>query len=137
MNRIDLQELSKIRLKEAHALLRLGLSDGAYYLAGYSVECAIKAVIAKKTNRGDFPDKKRVDSSYTHSLKDLIRVAELEYAHAAKIAEDPLFKKYWDVAQAWSEQSRYQRPGPASAKLLVSAVGDRRHGIISWLKLHW
>ena len=38
MNRKDFQELSRIRLKEAKALLDLGLWDGAYYLAGYAVE---------------------------------------------------------------------------------------------------
>jgi hypothetical protein len=27
-------------MKEARALLKLGLYDGAYYLAGYAVECA-------------------------------------------------------------------------------------------------
>jgi hypothetical protein len=40
VDRKGLQELSKVRLKEATALLELGLFDGAYYLAGYAVECA-------------------------------------------------------------------------------------------------
>ena len=47
MDRRDLQALSKARLIEAKALLKLGLTDGACYLAGYTVECAIKACIAK------------------------------------------------------------------------------------------
>ena len=51
VDRKDLQELSKVRLREATALLNLGLFDGAYYLAGYSVECALKACIAKGTRR--------------------------------------------------------------------------------------
>ena len=50
VDRKDLQELSKVRLKEATALLKLGLFDGAYYLAGYAVECALKACIAKGTS---------------------------------------------------------------------------------------
>lgn len=49
VDRQDLQELSRVRLKEATALLKLGLFDGAYYLAGYAVECALKACIAKAT----------------------------------------------------------------------------------------
>jgi len=40
-------------------LLRLGLFDGAYYLAGYAVECALKACIAKGTQRFEFPDKRK------------------------------------------------------------------------------
>jgi HEPN domain-containing protein len=49
--------MAMVRLKEANVLLRLGLSDGAYYLAGYAVECALKACIAKGTRRYEFPDK--------------------------------------------------------------------------------
>jgi HEPN domain-containing protein len=137
VDRKDLQDLSKIRLKEATALLKLGLFDGAYYLAGYSVECAIKACIAKETKRGEFPDKRRVDSSYTHSLKELIRVAGLEYARNERISSDPAFKTNWEAVQAWTEQSRYERNSQKVAELLVGAAADRRHGIISWLKLHW
>jgi hypothetical protein len=42
VDRKDLQVLAKIRLREGKALLSLGLSDGAHYLAGYAVECAEK-----------------------------------------------------------------------------------------------
>jgi len=48
------------------------LTDGAYYLAGYAVECALKACIAKKTQRHEFPDKRRVDASHTHNLIQLL-----------------------------------------------------------------
>jgi len=53
VDRKDLQTLSTIRLKEATALLKAGLFDGSYYLAGYSVECALKACIAPGTQRGE------------------------------------------------------------------------------------
>jgi len=60
LDRKDLQELSRVRLKEATALMQAGFFDGAYYLAGYAVECAIKACIAKGTRRYEFPDKRKV-----------------------------------------------------------------------------
>jgi HEPN domain-containing protein len=44
VDRNELQALSRLRLKEAAALLELGWFDGAFYLAGYSVECALKAM---------------------------------------------------------------------------------------------
>jgi hypothetical protein len=78
VDRSDLQALSRIRATEAKALLGLGLFDGAYYLAGYAVECALKACIAKGTRRFEFPDKRRVDSSYTHDLELLMRLANLD-----------------------------------------------------------
>ena len=47
MNRTDLQQPALTRLAEAKALLAAGFPAGAYYLAGYAVECALKACIAK------------------------------------------------------------------------------------------
>ena len=64
MNRDDLQKLSEIRLKEAKVLLDQDLFDGAYYLLGYALECALKSCIAKQFRQYDFPDRKLVlDSS--------------------------------------------------------------------------
>ncbi|SPE36537.1 conserved hypothetical protein [Candidatus Sulfopaludibacter sp. SbA3] len=137
MDRTDLQELSRIRLKGATTLLKLELFDGAYYLAGYAVECALKACIAKGTQRGEFPDKKRVESSHSHNLRDLIRVAGLDEELIERVARDPEFRKNWDVVRSWSEQSRYRKHRPESARDLVAAIGDRSHGVISWIKLHW
>lgn len=137
VDRKDLQELSKVRLKEATALLKLRLFDGAYYLAGYAVECALKACIAKGTQRGEFPDRKRVESSHSHNFRELIRVAGLDGARLERAGKDPDFRRNWDVVESWTEQSRYRRHLPESAQTLLGAVGDRRHGVISWIKLQW
>ncbi|MGA3095931.1 MAG: HEPN domain-containing protein [Bryobacteraceae bacterium] len=137
VDRKDLQELSKVRLKEATVLLEQGLFDGAYYLAGYAVECALKACIAKGTQRGEFPDRKKVESSHSHNLAELVRVAGLDEARLEHAGEDPDFRNNWDVVRSWSEQSRYRRHRPESAQMLLEAVGDRRHGVISWIKLQW
>jgi hypothetical protein len=77
--------------------MELGLYDGAYYLAGYAVECALKACIAKDTRRHQFPDKKRVDLSHSHDLIQLIRVAGLEDEHRERVRSDPDFETNWEV----------------------------------------
>ena len=77
VNRKDLQLLARVRLAGAKTLLDAGRPDGAYYLAGYAVECALKACIARGTLRHEFPGKKTVDASHTHNLRDLIKVANL------------------------------------------------------------
>ena len=77
MNRSDLQRLSRVRLQEARSLFDLRLYSGAYYLAGYAVECALKACIAKAIQRYEFPDKERVNKSYVHKPSELIKVANL------------------------------------------------------------
>ncbi|HEX7677842.1 MAG TPA: HEPN domain-containing protein, partial [Thermoanaerobaculia bacterium] len=66
MNRQDLQWLARTRLSEARVLLAAKKYDGAYYLAGYAVECALKACVAKKVRKFDFPDKKLALDSYSH-----------------------------------------------------------------------
>ena len=137
MDRKGLQELSRIRLTEARALLKVGMGDGAYYLAGYAVECALKACIAKETKRYEFPDKKRVDSSYRHDLEELIKVAGLERILAERCRNVPEFRTNWELVKSWSEQSRYQRHQPQKAEQLLTAASDRRHGVIPWIKAHW
>ena len=137
MDRKELQDLSKIRLKEATALFELGLADGAFYLAGYAVECGIKACIAKETRRGEFPDRKRVESSHSHNLGQLMRVAGLDVAFSIQAKMDPALGSNWDLLQSWSEQSRYQRHRLESAKALLEGVSNRQHGVISWIKQQW
>jgi len=113
------------------------MNDGAYYLAGYSVECALKACIAKFTVRHDFPDKRRVDASYSHVLKDLVTVARLEQAHSEELKRDTAFRTYWDAVQSWSERSRYVITSAEGTRELIKAVADREHGVLRWVKLHW
>jgi hypothetical protein len=113
------------------------MADGAYYLAGYAVECALKACIAKETKRYEFPEKERVFSSYSHKLQDLVKVAGLEQALAGVVRMSPEFRTNWQVAKSWSEQTRYQRHRSEKAEELLAAVGDRTHRVISWIKRYW
>ena len=80
MNRADLQRLSELRIEEAKVLFAAGKYAGAFYLAGYAVECALKACIAKQTSQYDFPDLELVRDSYSHDLEHLLRIAGLERA---------------------------------------------------------
>jgi hypothetical protein len=95
------------------------MSDGAYYLAGYAVECALKARIAKATVRHEFPDKKKVDLSYTHTPRGLLSVAKLEKASVEESKRDAAFRTNWDLVQSWSEHSRYSTTSAPTAKKLV------------------
>ena len=137
VNRREFQNLSRIRLREAGALAKLGMHDGAYYLAGYSVECALKACIAKATLRHDSPDKKRADLSYTHNLRGLLGVAGLEKEWLDPIKRDLNFREKWDIVLLWSESSSYITTDAEIALDLIEAVGNRTHGVLRWIKLHW
>jgi HEPN domain-containing protein len=137
MNRLQLQALSKTRLAEAKALLKLDHYSGAYYLAGYAVECALKAIIARGTARHDFPDKKRVDDSYKHDLKVLVRVAEMEASLIETSSRDRIFSENWDLVIRWSEQARYSQWERVAAEALLQAISQKQHGVMAWLIQHW
>jgi hypothetical protein len=55
MNKAELENLVAIRIKEAGILLSADCYQGAYYLAGYALECALKACIAKQVKEFDYP----------------------------------------------------------------------------------
>jgi hypothetical protein len=137
VNRNDFQELALVRLAEARSLLNSQLFDGAYYLAGYVVECALKACIARQTRQYDFPDRRTVDASYTHDLVRLMRVAGLEPSLDRESDADPDFRLNWSAASTWSEESRYARWTADEAEVLYRAVSDDQHGVLRWLRRHW
>lgn len=137
MNRNDLRMLALTRLREAKVLLANGEYSGAYYLAGYVVECALKACIAKHTKRHDFPDKKRADKSWTHLLNDLVGLAGLTDSLNIETQADPAFSRNWANVVRWKEDSRYAINGEPEAVDLIKAISDRRHGVLRWLRQHW
>jgi len=138
VNRRELQELARIRIDEARVLLRARKYDGAYYLAGYAVECALKACIARRTKRFDFPDKKTVVDSHTHDLKQLLRIAELDRLLAQEVHADPEFGTNWATVANWSEHARYQLGhSKGDVEDLYAAIAARKSGILRWLKKYW
>jgi len=139
MNRNDFQKLAALRIKEAKILLDANAYDGSYYLAGYAVECALKACIAKQTKRYDFPPKKEVVvGSYTHNLETLLNTSGLKSTLDKAFAADGTLQIYWSVVKRWNEGFRYEMniSGP-EAHELYTAITDRKHGVLTWLKKHW
>lgn len=138
MNRRDLQVLTGIRLAEAKTLLDAGHYDGAYYLSAYAVECALKARIARRTRIHDFPPKPNtVRDMYTHNLRDLVSVAGLRDDLDERIRDCRIFKEHWYAVRDWTEESRYVRTAGPAALGLYTAIVDRRHGVLRWLRQHW
>lgn len=125
-----------MRAAEAKTLLRSRHYSGAFYLAGYSVECALKACIAKTTQRYDFPDKKRVADSHTHKLTELLRLAQLQSAMTNDSSLNPLLASSWAIVQDWSEVSRYLVMTHTDAQDMIRAVTGRG-GVLPWIAQRW
>jgi len=64
-------------------------------------------------------------------------VAGLEKAWLEQTTRDRSFQEKWDIVLLWSEGSRYITTNPDMARDLIEAVGNRNHGVLGWLKLHW
>ncbi len=138
MNRVEFQRLAEVRLREAEALLAAGLWDGAYYLAGYAVECGLKACIARRTVAEAFPPKPEVVRDYySHDLAKLMAVAGLAPTFDAACAADAQLRANWRLVRAWSEQSRYTFTAEPAARTLVQAVADPTAGVLPWVTTHW
>lgn len=137
MNRNDFQNLARIRLADAEVLLRMGRFDGAYYLFGLAIECALKACICRKTRRYDFPDLDLAKESYQHNLAKLVSAGGIEAALNAEQRADANFMTNWVLVKDWSINSRYSLAGSAKATAIREAVMDRRHGVMRWIRKHW
>ncbi len=133
MNRNHFQQLADIRVKEAKVFLDNQCFDGAYYLLGYAVECALKSCISKQFKEHDFPELQTVRDSYTHSLQKLLVVAGLKkQLNNAGQAESQLHSN-WAIVTRRSEQARYQHHiTQATAQALYDAVTENQTGVLSW-----
>jgi len=138
MNRQELQNISKLRRKDAAALLKAKQYAGAYYLLGYSVECAIKACIAKQTKKYDFPNKDIAQKAYVHNLEQLLKLAGLELQLKNDMKLNKHLEVNWSTVKDWNETSRYTISiSRAEAKDLYSACISRTNGILAWIKMKW
>lgn len=133
----DLETLSVTRLEDALYLLGSGRSSSAYYLAGYSIELALKACISKLFFPDIIPDKAFVNAIYTHKLDSLMSIAGLLPEFNEAMRADRELAANWAIVNQWSEESRYQLWDPMSAATLLHSINEPTHGVFQWLKKHW
>ncbi|MBI4444052.1 MAG: HEPN domain-containing protein [Acidobacteria bacterium] len=136
LTRKDFQRLADLRAKEAGVLTRNGCEEGAYYLAGYAAECALKACIAKKTKRHEFPPKRKyVEDVYSHKLETLLGLAELKEQLEDDTRKNSGLAANWAVVKSWSEESRYVTSGLKGKDLYTAITGA--DGVLAWIKQRW
>jgi hypothetical protein len=135
--RTELQQLAEEALRDAQILLREGSWSFAYYLAGYAVELAIKACIAKTFKADTIPSKQRVLDIYQHKLSKLIGMAELGPDLQNQEQASQNFRAAWGVVNLWSPEDRYRVNSEQNARDLISAISDATHGVLPWIRQHW
>ena len=137
MNRADFQRLANERIADAKALLAAKRWGAAYYLAGYAVEAALKACIAKLMPPEEFPEKNFVDKCWTPNLVQLLGPAQLKADFDAALKADKELRKNWKVVSDWDESSRYESRTKGKAEQLYEAITDKKHGVLLWFKFRW
>ena len=134
MTKTDFQKLADMRVREAKVLLDAGEYDGAYYLAGYGVECALKACILKRLSDYWPDDKKFTEKCYTHNLNDLLKLADL----AADLKLAGAVQTKWGIVKDWTEHRRYEIGVlERDARNFYEAITDPTDGVLQWLKARW
>jgi hypothetical protein len=103
-----------------------------------SVECGLKARVAKQIKEHDFPDRKLILDSYTHDLGQLLAISAVKPHFEARVAADQAFEVYWSTVREWNENSRYDTTSTdIDARDLFTAVTDPARGVLTWLKTFW
>ncbi len=137
LRKAKLEQLAHARRAEAAVLLQASHFPGAYYIGGYAIELALKARIAGLFQSGTIPDKRFVERIYTHDLKQLVSLTELEIDRQTRISTDPIFAQHWEYVTGWSETARYALTGEDKARPLVEGLQDAGHGVFGWITTHW
>jgi hypothetical protein len=132
-DRATFQQLAGSRLTEARLLLENGLSSGAYYLAGYAIECALKAIIAAQFLANEIPDRRLVERVHVHDLSKLLSLSGLEDELEVEMNAKPELHGRWTTIIKWSERARYEVWTHESASAILEAV-DGDEGLLRWLQ---
>jgi hypothetical protein len=151
VNQAELRKMAVERLKDAKALLGRKRWEFAYYTAGYSVECALKACILARMihTAWVFEDKWKAQECLTHDPKELVRLAGLNGELATRLAASAAaaatgggppggaFTANWETVTQWKVESRYLPRTEDEARKLYAAIADKPDGVLAWIKKYW
>lgn len=137
ITRDELVKLADRRVAEALVFASAGQFAGAYYLLGYAIEHAIKAILADKILARTMPDRKFVESFYEHDLAKLASHAGLSDPARDRSRADPHFAANWNVVRTWKVDARYRDVGFEDYAGLERAVLDPHQGVLPWIRIYW
>jgi HEPN domain-containing protein len=140
VTRAEWRRTAEARVRDVVALLKLRRWSAAYYLAGYAVECGLKACLVAHVKRNVdviFRDRKFSEKCWTHDFEELFKLANLKAQWDADLAANLDLQDNWEVVKNWRETARYQRKSRRDAHKLYQAVTDPANGVLPWIRNHW
>ena len=148
-NPAEIRKLAKQRLEEAAILSEKKMFDGAFYLAGYSVELTFKAKICERLGIPNLFDETNSDANSirgigeirktlkTHNLFTLLIFSGLKNSFDdEKTTNKDLAKVTSLLFNAWDENVRYKPCGhmlDTDVKKLIDLLSSQK-GILSWIE---
>ena len=134
---LELQSLAHTRLLEAHALLAAELFGGCWYLGGYAVECALKAVVCRTLGVSGYPAQLFRGALKSHDLAELVQLSGLN-PELRKRQHDADFYDNWNLVITWNPQHRYQ-VGRTRQQVedFMTALTHAEKGVFTWLSNRW
>lgn len=149
INPEEIKKLSRQRLKEAEILFENGMCDGAFYLAGYSVELSLKAKICERLGIPNMFDETNSDTNLikgigeirktlkTHNLFTLLIFSGLKVKFDNdKATSKELAKANSLLFNAWDENARYKPCGhmlDKDVEKLITLLSGA-NGILTWIE---
>lgn len=149
---LEIKEIAWKRLEEAKVLYRNKMYDGAFYLAGYSVELMLKAKICENwgiDNLFNFDEKDFGSKKYnenisiirrfvgTHSLPILLIISGLKLKFDNEKANNKILLKANSlIIEKWSEQVRYLPNGNSNSNEVKNLIDLLKHkkGLLKWIE---
>lgn len=101
----ELKKIAGSKLKDAQVLFANKRYDGAFYNAGYSVECSLKAIIAETIGWPEnLDEKKLLNELHSHDLEKLLK-------NSGKLTDvqTNLTTEWYYVNSYWTPDVRYVR----------------------------
>ncbi len=133
VGRKTLEKLAKQRLREAHALFESEQYAGSVYLAGYAVECYLKAAICKALDWEEFRATFAV-----HDLEGLLLHSGLGRKIESNVKVRDSFTRVKEVWIVHGKQSiRYKDPDlftRKGAEDFLELIADEKRGVVPWVK---
>jgi HEPN domain-containing protein len=140
VTRAEWRRIAEERVHDTTALLSVRRWSAAYYLAGYAVECGLKACVVVHVRRHAdvvFREKKYSEKCWTHDIEELVKLAGLKTERDTEAPVNSALWLNWQVVKDWSEVARYQRKTRDNAEKLYQAVTDSANGVLPWIKSRW
>jgi HEPN domain-containing protein len=132
--------MAEERLKDAEVLFAGGRWAFAYYVAGYAVECALKACPLKRMVIAGWvfdEDVKRVDECRTHEFDKLIRISGMLDDLKQETRRNAAFLDHWEIVTQWKVKNRYDEKAEGEARKLIAATTDEPNGVMTWIRNFW